>query len=144
MAVVAVAGGTGGVGKTIVDRLAREPNLQVIVLSRGVSEYLQIGVTRTSANFVQTTSHEEDVQHVQHVQIDYKDIPSMINELEHHKVQTIISTIGLISDETSQSQLNLIEAAEQAQSTQRFIPSEFSFIQTEEYVPNQPRIPSPV
>lgn len=38
MAVIAVAGGTGGVGKTIVERLAQEPKHQVIVLSRSVSQ----------------------------------------------------------------------------------------------------------
>jgi NAD(P)-dependent dehydrogenase (short-subunit alcohol dehydrogenase family) len=37
MAVVAVAGGTGGVGKTIVERLVQEAKFQVIVLSRSVS-----------------------------------------------------------------------------------------------------------
>lgn len=37
MAVVAVAGGTGGVGKTIVERLAQESKYRVIVLSRSVS-----------------------------------------------------------------------------------------------------------
>lgn len=56
---------------------------------------------------------------------------SMAGMLESHNIHTIISTIGLISEETSQSQLNLIEAAEQSSTTQRFIPSEFSFIQTE-------------
>lgn len=34
MAVIAVAGGTGGVGKTIVERLVQEPKFQVVVLSR--------------------------------------------------------------------------------------------------------------
>lgn len=57
---------------------------------------------------------------------------AMTRELEHHDIHTIISTIGLVSDETSQSQLNLIEAAEKSTTTQRFIPSEFSFIQTAE------------
>jgi hypothetical protein len=58
----------------------------------------------------------------------------MTAELERHNVHTIISAIGLVSNETSQSQLNLIEAAEKSSSTKRFIPSEFSFIQTPEYV----------
>lgn len=58
----------------------------------------------------------------------------MARELEHHNVHTVISAIGLVSDETSQSQLNLIKAAEKATTTQRFIPSEFSFIQTAECV----------
>lgn len=56
----------------------------------------------------------------------------MTAELERYNVHTIISAIGLVSNETSQSQLNLIEAAEKSSSTQRFIPSEYSFIQTPE------------
>lgn len=43
MAVVAVAGGTGGVGKTIVERLAQESKFQVKVLSRSVSTLLCCG-----------------------------------------------------------------------------------------------------
>lgn len=39
MTVIAVVGGTGGVGKTLVERLLLEPNkFRVIVLSRGVSD----------------------------------------------------------------------------------------------------------
>lgn len=38
MNAIAVAGGTGGVGKTIVERLVQEFNYQVIVLSRSVSQ----------------------------------------------------------------------------------------------------------
>lgn len=56
----------------------------------------------------------------------------MARVLERHNIHTIISAIGLVSDETSQSQLNLIEAAEKSESTKRFIPSEYSFIQTTE------------
>lgn len=56
----------------------------------------------------------------------------MTAELERHNVHTIISAIGLDSEETSQSQLKLIEAAVASTSTKRFIPSEFSFIQTPE------------
>ncbi|EPS30706.1 hypothetical protein PDE_05658 [Penicillium oxalicum 114-2] len=119
MTVIAVAGGTGGVGKTLVERLAREPQIKLVILSRSKS---------TSEG------------NVQHVQIDYSDIPSMTMELERHNVHTIISTIGLVSDETSQSQLNLIEAAEKAQPTKRFIPSEYSFIQTSELLSVDPSI----
>jgi nucleoside-diphosphate-sugar epimerase len=39
MPVLAVAGGTGGVGKTIVERLVQEGKFDVIVLSRSVSTY---------------------------------------------------------------------------------------------------------
>lgn len=75
-------------------------------------------------------AHSQD--NVQHVPIDYSDIPSMTAELERHNVHTIISAIGLDPDETSQSQLKLIEAAVASTSTKPFIPSEFSFIQTPE------------
>jgi hypothetical protein len=77
------------------------------------------------------------LQKAQHVQLDYDDIASMSTELERHNIHTIISAIGLVSDESSQSQLNLIEAAEKAKCTERFIPSEYSFIQTAEYVPTE-------
>ncbi|KAJ5156757.1 hypothetical protein N7492_009560 [Penicillium capsulatum] len=60
----------------------------------------------------------------QQVQINYEDIPSATRALERHNVHTIISAIGLVSEDTSQSQLNLIEAAEQSKTTERFIPTD--------------------
>ena len=36
MAIVAVAGGTGGVGRTIVEALVQQAKHQVILLTRGV------------------------------------------------------------------------------------------------------------
>lgn len=112
MTVIAVAGGSGGVGKTLVERLVQEPKFKVIVLSRQVQEpaFSEIPV----------------------VQINYDDVQSIAETLDAHNVHTIISAIGLISDETSRSQLNLIDAAESSATTKRFIPSEFSFIQTAE------------
>ncbi|KAJ5128668.1 hypothetical protein N7526_006834 [Penicillium atrosanguineum] len=74
------------------------------------------------------------------VQIDYNDIASMTKELERYNVHTIISAIGLISDAASQSQINLIDAAEKSSATERFIPSEYSFIQTPDLLPVDPSI----
>jgi FlaA1/EpsC-like NDP-sugar epimerase len=42
MAVIAVAGGTGGVGKTLVERLSQESNVRLIVLTRSVSSFKRI------------------------------------------------------------------------------------------------------
>lgn len=42
MTVIAVAGATGGVGKTIVERLVQEPKYQVIVLSRSFRQSAHI------------------------------------------------------------------------------------------------------
>ncbi|OQE80460.1 hypothetical protein PENNAL_c0046G00074 [Penicillium nalgiovense] len=120
MTVIAVAGGTGGVGKTIVEKLL-DSKFDIVVLSRSVKQ-----------DFAS--------QNIQNVQISYDDIPSMARALEQHNIHTIISAIGLVSDEASQSQLNLIEAAEKSASTKRFIPSEYSFIQTTELLPIDPSI----
>ncbi|KAJ5225418.1 hypothetical protein N7468_006643 [Penicillium chermesinum] len=142
MPVIAVAGGTGGVGKTIVERLVSEPKHQVIVLSRQVrqdrferAKYLQIAKKNVQGSIQGLSSSR-----FQRVQIDYNDIPSMARVLEDVHVDTIVSAIGLVSDETSQAQLNLIEAAEKSRTTKRFIPSEFSFIQTEELLHIDPSI----
>ncbi|KAJ5096116.1 hypothetical protein NUU61_005472 [Penicillium alfredii] len=122
MSVIAVAGGTGGVGKTIVETLVDDPTFTVIVLSRGQAK------------------QDELFKKIQQVQIDYEDVPSMTQQLERHNIHTIISAIGLISEDSSQSQLNLIDAADKSQSTRRFIPSEYSFIQTPDLLPVDPSI----
>jgi short-subunit dehydrogenase len=42
MTTVAIAGGTGGIGKTIVEELARAKKYNIIVLSRGVRNCLSL------------------------------------------------------------------------------------------------------
>ncbi|KAJ5949581.1 hypothetical protein N7454_001165 [Penicillium verhagenii] len=121
MTVIAVAGGSGAVGKTLVERLIQEPKFKVIVLSR-------------------QSTQESSTSEVSTVQIDYDDVASIAKTLDAHNVHTIISAIGLVSDETSQSQLNLIDAAELSTATRRFIPSEYSFIQTADLLLIDPSI----
>lgn len=74
------------------------------------------------------------------VQVDYNNIPSLVQVLEQHTIHTIISAIGIFDATTSQSQLNLIQAAEESSVTKRFIPSEYSFIQTKDLLPVDPSI----
>jgi hypothetical protein len=69
------------------------------------------------------------------VQVIYDDITSLTQTLVQYDVHTVISAIGILSDETAESQLNLIEAADRSPATKRFMPSEYSFIQTKKYVP---------
>ncbi|KAL5365863.1 hypothetical protein BJX96DRAFT_20264 [Aspergillus floccosus] len=122
MSVIAVAGGTGGVGKTIVEVLAKQPTYQVIVLTRHINE------------------SDPVLSHVDQVQVNYNKINALAQILEQHAVHTIISAIGLFDDATSQSQLNLIQAADESKTTKRFIPSEYSFIQTKELLSVDPSI----
>ncbi|KAJ5973360.1 hypothetical protein N7481_010570 [Penicillium waksmanii] len=124
MTTVAVAGGTGGVGKTLVETLEQQSKFRVIVLSRS-KESKEKPATGTPGLYVQ---------------IDYNDVPALTRQLEHHNIHTIISAIGLTSEETSNSQMNLIEAADKSKVTERFIPSEYSFIQTADLLPIDPSI----
>ncbi|KAB8259549.1 hypothetical protein BDV32DRAFT_124350 [Aspergillus pseudonomiae] len=122
MVIVAVAGGTGGVGRTIVEALVQQAKHQVILLTRGVPK------------------SDPLLDQIRQVQVDYSDTTALVRILDHHEVHTIISAIGIISDETSQSQLALINAAAQSSATKRFIPSEYSFIQTEDLLAIDPSI----
>ncbi|OGM51146.1 nmrA-like family protein [Aspergillus bombycis] len=119
MVIVAVAGGTGGVGRTIVEALVQQAKHQVILLTRGVPK------------------SDPLLDQIQQVQVGYNDSTALARTLDQHGVHTVISAIGIVSDETSQSQLTLINAAAQSSATKRFIPSEYSFIQTEEYTPQE-------
>ncbi|KAL4773072.1 hypothetical protein BDW60DRAFT_185479 [Aspergillus nidulans var. acristatus] len=122
MPVIAVAGGTGGVGKTIVDVLTQQAKHQVIVLTRKAQENNPI------------------LSRAKQVEVDYANIPSLTRILNEHKVHTIISAISLYGEEDSEAQLNLIRAAEDAAETRRFIPSEYSFVQTVDLIPLDPSI----
>ncbi|GFF28440.1 hypothetical protein IFM58399_01978 [Aspergillus lentulus] len=122
MVIVAVAGGTGGVGKTIVETLVGNSEHQAIVLTRS------------------EPTADPALDRTRQVQVDYDDIPSLVQVLKQHAIHTIISAIGIFDATTSQSQLNLIQAAEKSNVTKRFIPSEYSFIQTKELLPIDPSI----
>ncbi|GFF33484.1 isoflavone reductase homolog P3 [Aspergillus udagawae] len=122
MVIIAVAGGTGGVGKTIVESLVGQSQHQVIVLTR----------SEPRTDLVSDRTRQ--------VQVDYNDIPSLVQVLEQHAIHTIISAIGIFDATTSQSQLNLIQAAEISNVTKRFVPSEYSFIQTKDLLPVDPSI----
>ncbi|KAJ5110432.1 hypothetical protein N7532_000967 [Penicillium argentinense] len=105
---VAVAGATGGVGKTLVEQIQHENKFPVIALTR--QEHV-----------------ESPVAGVQYVQVDYDDVDALARHLEAHQVQTVICAIGMLGDDCSEAQLNLINAAKQAASVQRFMPSEWGY-----------------
>lgn len=64
----------------------------------------------------------------------YADIEGTTRCLEDNSIDTIVSAIAIESDETSQGQIDLITAADKSRVTTRFVPSEYGFIATEEYV----------
>lgn len=103
MVKVAVAGGSNGLGKSIVQALTKDRSHQWVVLSRASSS-----TTQESA-----------------VGVDYSDVDGLQRVLESEEIHTVISVIAIHGDAGGQAQLNLIEAAERSKTTKRLIPSEF-------------------
>ncbi|KAL6230070.1 hypothetical protein BDW75DRAFT_234693 [Aspergillus navahoensis] len=107
MTIIAVAGGTGKLGRAIVEALRDTTSHSVYILTRKADDdqAKELGIPLLLA--------------------DYSDVESLANVLESNKINTVVSAISVIDDATSTAQLNLIEAAERSSSTKRFIPSEY-------------------
>ncbi|KAM6480970.1 hypothetical protein HDV62DRAFT_398271 [Trichoderma sp. SZMC 28011] len=103
---IAIAGGTGNVGRTISDALVATAKYKVILLARGASE-------DSSPNAPPL------------INVDYDDIDAVANILEEHNVHTVISAIKVIAPEAGVSEVNLIKAAAKSSPTKRFIQSEW-------------------
>ncbi|CAG7950479.1 unnamed protein product [Penicillium olsonii] len=98
---VAIAGGTGGVGRTIVEVMQKSPHHPFVL-------------TRSESNQKDT------------IQVDYNDIDSLVSILERHKIHTVISAFAVEGDSLASSQMNLIKAATKSRETRRFIPSGYA------------------
>ncbi|KAL4879236.1 hypothetical protein BJY04DRAFT_194103 [Aspergillus karnatakaensis] len=107
---VAVAGGTGGVGRAIVEALQGSKH-HAFVLSRKPSS--------SDANTIV---------------VDYNDIDSLVSTLETNNIHTVISTFGITDTSLAISQLNLIKAATGSKVTKRFVPSGFAIPYPEEAI----------
>lgn len=107
---VAVAGGSAGIGKAIVDAIEQDGSYEYIILSRTPNDH-----SRTRA-------------------VDYSSVGSLQSLLEDEGIHTVISALSMYTAAGAESQLNLIEAANRSRSTQRFVPSEFGIVVTPEYV----------
>ncbi|KAH7118216.1 hypothetical protein B0J13DRAFT_613120 [Dactylonectria estremocensis] len=99
---IAIAGGSESLGKAVVDGI-RAGKHEYVILSR-----------KPQAD-----------PHV--IAVDYSDVQGLRDILEKENVHTVISTMGLYTPAHHRSQMSLIEAAELAGPTKRFIPSEFGF-----------------
>ncbi|GJC82992.1 oxidoreductase swnN [Colletotrichum liriopes] len=108
MVTVAVAGGTGAVGRTLVEVLSQQTKHRAIVLSR------------------KAPASEEGAALAPTFQVDYSDVDALQAFLEEMDVHTVISAFGITATSLATSQLNLVRAAEQSSATRRFIPSSFA------------------
>lgn len=120
MVVVAVAGGTGAVGRTIVKALIDSNNHQVFVLSRSVScstrdKYSSIDIYKSTAGTSPT----------RHLAIDYKNVKQIESVLRKNAIQVVVSALVLLDANVANAQINLIRAAAKSTVTKFFVPSEY-------------------
>src|ERR1700722_3286228 len=93
---IVVAGGTGGIGRHIVDGILATKKHTVKVFTR-----------RDPSASAELIAKGVDV-----VKVDYSDHASLVKELQG--VHTIISCLGSIDNSFTQSQLNLLDACLEA------------------------------
>ncbi|KAK1854906.1 NmrA-like family protein [Colletotrichum chrysophilum] len=106
MVIVAVAGGTGGVGRAVVEQLQISGKHQFFVLGRKPPSPALPG----APSFLE---------------VDYENVDALVNVLEEHSIDTVISALNPESEKPSNAQINLIAAADKSKTTQRFVPSEY-------------------
>ncbi|KAK9366688.1 hypothetical protein V1509DRAFT_611294 [Lipomyces kononenkoae] len=105
MVTVAIAGGTGHIGKTLAEVLKASPNHKVLVLSRNAA-----------------AGHDEKAPiHA----VNYDDVDSLAKLFEEDNVHTVISTIQVSNSEVGASEINLVRAAVKSSPTKRFIASDW-------------------
>ncbi|KAK2699705.1 hypothetical protein QWA68_000691 [Fusarium oxysporum] len=112
MPTVAVAGGSGHAGRTIVEVLGASKEHEVLVLGRSVPEKNKMDQA--------------------FVVVDYVDIEATAALLKTRGVHTIISAIVIIDPPSSSSQVNLVRAAALSGTVRRFITSEWSVPHSED------------
>jgi len=132
MVVVAVAGGTGAVGRNFVEALISQGRHEVVILSRTVCYYKHH--TYYELTFPKVDAAKEKEIGARFVATDYKDVPVLTQILEDNSVHIVISTLAMMSNAAGSLEQSLIQAADASKTTKRFIPSEFGFPQRAEYV----------
>jgi NAD(P)-dependent dehydrogenase (short-subunit alcohol dehydrogenase family) len=116
MVVVAIAGGSGNLGRALVDALKAKGGSKVVILARKVSPRLY-GLTEL---IKQENPDKEKEIGVPIVAVDYSSVENVVNVLESHKIDTLISSVD--SNAGPEPELVLIQAAEKSTVTKRYIP----------------------
>ncbi|KAK1655842.1 hypothetical protein BDP81DRAFT_305723 [Colletotrichum phormii] len=104
---VAIAGGTGAVGRTLIEVLSTQTKHQAFILSR-------------------KAPNPEETPLAPTFEVDYANVDALKTFLEENDIHTVISAFGITATSLATSQLNLIKAADLSSATKRFIPSSFA------------------
>ncbi|EEU41650.1 uncharacterized protein NECHADRAFT_54174 [Fusarium vanettenii 77-13-4] len=119
MKTIAIAGGAGNVGSTIVDGLVEYGKHKIYVLSRKPQDRPSQGA-------------------VNYLRVDYNDPDAIAKAFEDAGVNIVICAIAVVNPEANQSQKNLIRAAEKSATTDRFVISSFDMLHVKEDIELSP------
>lgn len=108
MSNIAVAGGLGHMGRTIV-------------------EVLRESLKDTTVYALGRKAPEDDARKESFLAVDYADVAGTSKILADNKVGTVICAISIQDPKTSAAQLSLVEAAVQAGTVTQFIASDWGF-----------------
>lgn len=126
MVVVAVAGGTGGVGRTILDAIAESGEHKAIILSRTVSSPISTPVfIQSSPTHIIQAADITATNPFRRFAVDYDNVDQIKHVLQENKVDVVVSCLVLVDEGSARSQINLIRAAAQSGNVTRFIPTEY-------------------
>ena len=134
MAVVAVAGGLGDLGRLITHALLKTGKYETYIMSRKViipfffefQPLLLINKTQFAQEIPRRTSPLTSKEYHPIIQTDYSSEEALVKQLEEKNVNVVICTFIMDNDAVSDAQLRLIRAADQCSCVRRFIPSEWN------------------
>jgi predicted dinucleotide-binding enzyme len=121
MVTVAVIGGTGSVGKTIVDAFLAEGTHEVITITRKVRVPPLISSPETCILINIQVPEGKSAAKV--LAVDYTNVEQLTKTLEENNIHTVISTIVMYDPAAAQAERNFIAAADKSSCTKRFVAS---------------------
>lgn len=131
MVVVAIIGGTGAVGKTLVDALNASEKHNVIVFARKVCS-----CAAGNRVYDLATYHRAQIPRggsaAPVFAVDYTDVERLTKALEENNVHTVISTIVMMDPTAAKAEANFVEAAAKSSPTKRFVASNWGNASPEE------------
>jgi len=125
MVVVAVAGGTGGLGRMMVDALVAAGKHEVKILARKV-RIQALNTFLLPLTLAQPNPSIEKELGVSVLAVNYDDVPGLTKTLEDNNIHTVISTITMMPiDGSTPKEVELIQAADASKTTKRLISSDW-------------------
>ncbi|KAI7759078.1 hypothetical protein LZL87_012817 [Fusarium oxysporum] len=119
--VVAVPGGRGNLGRTIVEAILDDGKFTPIILAREVGWPQSLDCGGEADMPLQEDAALSEKIGARIVAIDYSNVQALTKLLEDEKVEVVISTLNLVTG--ADPELSLIKAAEASRVTKRYIPA---------------------